>query len=83
MSSLFTSKVMINGRNQTGMLSFSSTNFRRLTVDKSAVDLLKPLMNIHSLAEFADFDNHLDDIAMDWRNISLFQNVPDAIESVH
>lgn len=44
----------------------------RVTIESSAADLLKPLLSEAGLKEFADFDNHLDDISKDWRNSNLF-----------
>ncbi|VDD74915.1 unnamed protein product [Mesocestoides corti] len=40
-----------------------------IKLDSSAADFLKPHLNTQSISEFADFDNHLDDILMDWRNL--------------
>nr|VZI01965.1 unnamed protein product [Spirometra erinaceieuropaei] len=41
-----------------------------LRVEPSAVEFLKPYLN--RLADFSDFDCHLDDVEHDWRNTHLF-----------
>ena len=52
----------------------------RLSVDESSADFVKPFLNEKFIEGFADFDNHLDDIRMDWRNENFFRS--DAVDKV-
>ncbi|VDN24685.1 unnamed protein product [Dibothriocephalus latus] len=43
-----------------------------LLLESSAVEFLKPYLTSRALADFSDFDCHLDNVEHDWRNTHLF-----------
>lgn len=42
------------------------------SVEQSAAEFVKPFLDEVIIEGFADFDNHLDNVRMDWRNIGFF-----------
>ncbi|KAL5970935.1 ER membrane protein complex subunit 8 [Taenia solium] len=44
----------------------------RPSVEQSAAEFVKPFLDEAIIEGFADFDNHLDNVRMDWRNINFF-----------
>ncbi|EUB60759.1 ER membrane protein complex subunit 8 [Echinococcus granulosus] len=44
----------------------------RPSVEQSAAEFVKSFLDESIIEGFADFDNHLDNILMDWRNIGFF-----------
>ena len=61
------------GTNPLGNLPFSYIiSYRSVSIEDSAAQFVKPYLTVESIAKFADFDSHLDDVSNDWRNRDFF-----------
>jgi Uncharacterised protein family (UPF0172) len=53
----------------------------RFSVEADSLDVTAALLQSRAYNQLIDFDNHLDNISLDWRNLQLNQDIKEEIES--
>ena len=51
----------------------------RVTVEDDAAEVVHSLVETHVYRDIVDFDNHLDDISLDWRNVDIDLQIAECI----
>jgi len=51
----------------------------RVIVEDEAAEVARSLVETRAYRDVVDFDNHLDDISLDWRNVDIDAQIAECI----